>query len=485
MQTNLWRGPGRAFFLCILMAAAPLWAAAPEYRVLWVDLFHAGLRSQKEADTMLETAHKAGYNTIVIEVRKACDAYYDSQMEPKNPAVQAGFDPLHYITTRAHQFSPRMDVHAWLVTYRARIRGDSLWKSPDHVFQKHPEWLSQKQDGGKSAPNDTWFLDPGVPQVIDYNLLVVRDILSRYDVDGIVFDYIRYPDSEGMGNLWGYNPIALKRFHKLYGRSGTPKHNDPEFSEFRRRQISDHMRKIYAHVRAWRPHVKVGAATITWGSIGTNFGQTSAYAQIMQDWPTMATDGWLDVIMPMNYKRESNARQAKDHRDWAAFLANVARQSGRAGINIVDGENLNSLNDVIAQIRATRNLPGLAGISTYAYAEPRLGSPRTPDTEFFDAIKKEFFSEPAAVPDSPWLSRPTTGLIKGVVARGGEPVDGATVTLGNRTTHTDGTGFYAFNHVPPGNHRVSASMDMTDLGQVTVAVKAGGVAEAPIASKKD
>jgi len=487
--TTTCRGAGRAFLLlCLAMLALALSpsaarAAKPEYRVLWVDLFHDGLRSQAEADTMLEIARSSGYNTIVIEVRKACDAYYNSQMEPRNPAVQKGFDPLAYIIQQAHGGSPRLQVFTWLVTYRARISGDSMWKNPNHVFQQHPDWLSQKKGGGKSGSADTWFLDPGVPQVIDYNLLVVRDILAHYDVDGIVFDYIRYPESDGRGNEWGYNPIAVARFNKLYGHTGQPATNDPEFSEFRRRQIYDHMRKIYAHVRAWRPNVKVGAATITWGSLGSDFRQTSAYAEIMQDWPTMTLDGWLDVVLPMNYKREDNARQAQDHRDWARFLGQLSERSGRFGVNIVDGETLNSLQGILAQISATRNLPGIDGISTYAYAEPRVGSGRVPDRDFFAAIRKNVFPDNAVPPDATWLTRPTQGLIKGVVARDGKPVDGATVTVAGRTTHTDGTGFYAFARMDPGNYRVTAQTGSTDLGAVDVSVKAGQVAEAPISGK--
>ncbi len=482
MLTNSSRGAGRLLLLLCVLVFAQVACAKDEYRVLWVDLFHAGLRSQAEADTMLKTARDAGYNTVVIEVRKACDAYYESSIEPKNPEVQAGFDPLAYIIEQAHR-APRMEVHAWLVTYRARISGDSMWKNPAHVFQQHPEWISEKSNGTKVGPNSTYFLDPGVPQVTDYNLTVVRDILSRYDVDGITFDYLRYPDYDGAGNEWGYNPIALARFNKLYGRTGKPSASDPQFSEFRRKQISDHTRKIYAHVRAWRPRVKIGAATITWGGLSENFKGSSAYSNIMQDWETMALEGWLDVIMPMNYKREAVATQARDHREWAHFLADLSERSGRAGVNIVDGEELNSLSGILTQISATRFLPGMDGIATYAYAEPRASSGKIPDLEFFNTIRRDVFTGWANVPEATWLTRPAEGLIKGVVSKDGLPVDGATVQLGNRSTRTDGTGFYAFARVQPGNQTVTAQNGDGAIGTIKVTVQAGKVAEAPIGSK--
>ena len=482
MLTIFTRGAGRVLLLLSLFLFAQSVHAKPEYRVLWVDVFHSGLRSKTEADTMLSTARKAGYNTIVVEVRKACDAYYNSGVEPKSRSVDSGFDPLAYIIQQAHQ-APRMDVYTWLVTYRAKISGDSSYKDPRHVVQQHPEWLSRQRDGDKTGHADTCYLDPGVPQVIDYNLTVVRDILSRYDVDGIVFDYIRYPESEGSGNQWGYNSIAIDRFNRLYNKTGKPDANDADFNDFRRRQIYDQVRKVYAHVRAWRPRVKIGAATITWGGLNGNFHQSSAYSEIFQDWESMALDGWLDVVLPMNYKRENVSSQAQDHREWAAFLGNLSSRSGRAGINIVDGEGLNSVSDILTQISATRNLPGIDGIATYAYAEPYRGSGSVPDMSFFHTIESKVFTGWADVPEATWLTRPSEGLVKGVVSVGGKPVDGAVVKVGNRSTYTDGTGFYAFAHVPPGNQQVFAEGRDGVIGSVTVTVQAGQVAEAPIVHK--
>lgn len=82
---TIWsRGAGRLFFLFATAILCHAGFAKAEYRALWVDVFHPGLRSKAEADVMLKTARDAGYNTIIIEVRKACDAFYNSTMEPKN-----------------------------------------------------------------------------------------------------------------------------------------------------------------------------------------------------------------------------------------------------------------------------------------------------------------------------------------------------------------------------------------------------------------
>lgn len=479
-----------AFLLFLLFCAGSLSGKSPEYRALWVDVFHKGLRSREEADTLLSTARAANYNTLIIQVRKACDAYYNGTVEPKNPRVETGFDPLEYIVEKAHnprRGEQRLEVHAWLVAYRARIPNDDLWKDPRHVFQQHPEWLSVTEKGNREDSGSNrgrYYLDPGVPGVIDYNLNVVRDILSRYDVDGIHFDYIRYPESSSGLSQWGYNPIAISRFNTLYGKSGKPKVSDPDFAEFRRQQIYDQVRKTYAHVRAWRPRVKVSIAAIVWGDVARGYERTDAWGGIFQDWRGMANDGFLDLIIPMNYKRERVPSQAKAHRNWANYLGDIARQSGRFGINGVDGEELNVLEGVVAQMNDTRSLPGIAGLATYCYAQPRAGSAKrpTPDPEFFQTIREKVYPQPAAIPEAKWLTQPRDGMIKGIVTRGGKPADGATVRLDQQVTRTDGTGFYAFARVGTGVQTLRAEDREASLGSRSVTVTAGGVAECPLGS---
>lgn len=479
-----------ALLLLLLFVFAPQFvhaaAGSPEYRMLWVDIFHAGFRTAGEIDAMLDTARLGNYNAVVVEARKACDAFYNSKIEPKNQAIASGFDPLRYLIDRAHApGAQRIEVHAWLVTYRARMPNDDTWRNPRHVFQRHPEWLSQKSDGKKEGSGDQtgrYYLDPGVPQVIDYTLEVVRDLLTNYDVDGIMFDYIRYPEPEGGANKWGYNPIAIERFNRLYGRSGKPDPGDPQFAEFRRAQVTHLVRKIYAHLRAWRPKVKVGAATIAWGSIDRGFERSDAYTTIFQDWPRIAQLGYVDIISPMNYKRERIAAQAADHRKWARFIGALGQNSGRFAVNMVDGETLNDLSGIVAQVSATRDMPGIAGIGSYSYAETRRERTKVPDIEFFQTMRSKFFSSPAPVPEATWLTRPAHGLIKGIVTQDRRPADGARVTVGSQSTQCDGTGFYAFTRVAPGTHTVQVDTG-SGKGSIEVTVRAGQVAEAPVAVK--
>ena len=472
--------------LCLALAFSCLAVHADgEYRMLWVDAYRHGFRTPQDVDMLLNVARTVNYNAVVVEVRKVCDAFYNSSVEPKSRTIDAAFDPLAYLIRRAHDTTGgnrRIEVHAWLVTYRCRVPNDDTWRDPRHVFQRHPDWLSQMRDGSQSEAKNSeragWFhLDPGVPQVVDHIVEVVRDLLSNYDVDGITFDYLRYPESKGGGNQWGYNPTAVARFNTLYGRTGRPAADDPQFCEFRRQQIRFLLRKVYAHVRAWRPLVKVSAALIAWGGVANGFENTDAYGIVMQDWLSMAQAGFLDIMLPMNYKRESVASQAVDFRGWTQFLAAVARQTGRFGVNVVDGESLNTLDGVLAQVRVTRNTAGLAGVSTYSYGDCRKDTTGIPDAVFYNAVRKQLFPTPAPVPEPIWLTRPTEGWVKGVVASGNRVIDGAVVRIGNQCALTDGSGFYAFARVRPGTYRLRVEYSGRVLAEEVVDIQAGKVVD--------
>src|SRR5437016_3399661 len=92
----------RALLIVALFALSPAARARDEYRVLWVDVFHAGLRTPSEIDTMIQTARAANYNAVFVQVRKACDSYYNSSVEPKSEKIDPQFDPLAYCIQRAH-----------------------------------------------------------------------------------------------------------------------------------------------------------------------------------------------------------------------------------------------------------------------------------------------------------------------------------------------------------------------------------------------
>lgn len=477
---------GAAVVACFLLASAGLgfWPfKSAEYRGLWVDAFSPGFRTPAEVEALVQTARDYNYNALFVEVRKMCDAYYNSHIEPKSPDVKPrDFDPLGYMIELCHNTSggkQYIEVHAWLVAYRAKIKGYDIpeWE-PKHILLRHPEWLS-KDYNGQNEFNDRQFLDQAIPGVIDYTTDVVMDIVKYYDVDGIQFDYIRYAEvMDNNANAWGYHPIAIERFNRLYHRTGIPEPNVPEWSEFRRQQLADLLRKVYANIKAVRPRVKLSAATITWGGID-DFRFSASYVNTLQDWVGWMDGHLLDLNCLMNYKREHNGEQRAQYRDWARLAAET--KNDRHAI-IGHGAYMNSIEGSIEQIKAVRKIRGLDGILTYCYAGTNKDN-RSPEA-FFSTIKKKLFKREAKIPEAKWLTKPKVGIVMGTVSAGDERVDGAVVDIDAQRVKTDGTGFYAVFDLEPARYQIRASMPGLGTAEDLVTIEKGKVTKLNMGLKK-
>ena len=88
--------------------------AAPELRALWVDAFHAGIRSPEEAALLVADAKRIHINTLIVQVRRRGDALYTGGLEPPldDANYNPSFDALAHIVERAH--AAGLQVHAWI-----------------------------------------------------------------------------------------------------------------------------------------------------------------------------------------------------------------------------------------------------------------------------------------------------------------------------------------------------------------------------------
>lgn len=334
-----------------------------QYRALWVDAFHDGIKNPRQADQLIKRAQRAHLNTLLVQVRPHGDAYFRRGVEPATDDIDVpagSFDPLAYIIRRAHNANPPLEVHAWLNTFY-------VGKSSE-VYQLHgAEWGNRTYAGDAGG-----FLDPGVPAVRDYTREVFMQVVRDYSVDGIHMDFVRYPD----GGDWGYSQIALDRFNQATGGTGKPKPDDPAWEQWRRDQVTAFVRDLHSDVAASWPRVKLSGALIAYGKgpeSDDEWRRSRTYTEVYQDWATWFARGYLDLGLPMNYDRDSSPRQQGWFRAWTAWeKAHLA--DGRLLIGI--GAFLNYPEDTIAQIRAALeptsqgNRP--AGIALYSYASTSL-----------------------------------------------------------------------------------------------------------------
>ncbi|MEF2277322.1 family 10 glycosylhydrolase [Deinococcus sp. YIM 134068] len=475
-------------------APAPIPANAPlELRGLWVDAFGPGLKTPAEVDQLIADARAMNVNVLFAQVGRRGDCYcLKAAMPPTDdPAVLAGFDPLADLITKGH--AAGLQVHAWIIT-------TAIWNSttpptsPAHAFNAHgpdkagrDNWMMVKADATLKAGND-WLLDPGHPDAAEYIKDMYVSVVQNYDVDGIQFDRVRYPDFNPVGgpSQWGYNETALARFRAETGATGTPAPEDRAWSEWRRTQITNLVRDTALAVKAVKPDVSVNAATITY-TVGPTtddaFTTTRTYNEVLQDWLTWVREGYLDLNVMMNYKRDFVPEQAGWFNTWAAYAAGLKVRS--PGVGQVSGASiyLNDQDSTLDQIRKARTL-GL-GWAGYSYRTPDAdvnAGKRTTAEVLPELIAR--IAGPGGPFETParWTRPDPSALraLRGTLTTAGTaPLGGRTVRLLGESgeevarTTTNGVGGYGFLRVPERAVRV-------EVGGVTgelVTAEAGRVTE--------
>lgn len=481
-----------ALFLLLLFSPSTLRAQdPPELRAVWVDAFHEGIRTAKEADEVVAAARRANLNTLIVQVRRRGDALYTKGVEPPldDPAYDPSFDALAYIVDAAHRAG--LEVHAW-VNAMPVWRDEAPPKDARHVFNQHGpsapgdrNWLTSSPTGDHKFPVG-YFLDPGHPAAAAYLADIYLNIVRNYAVDGIHFDYVRYPETDERlprGAGVGYNATNLARFRRATGRTDTPAPDDDEWTEWRREQVTNLVRRVSIEARAINPRIKISAALIPWGQPPTNetdFETVAPMQRIFQNWHAWLQDGLLDLGIPMNYASETDDRVRGWFDGWMRW--EKRHQHGRQ-LAVGLGAYRNTPAHTLAQIARARTEDGghIAGVSFFSYAVPTLPAAVKPGTDLpavpvSGSNRLAFlaegiqgtpgaFARPASVPAMPWIENPDRGWIAGTVAAR-EPGENDTVEVaivrrrywpfGNKTTvRTDGNGYFGVAGLKPGRYEVS------------------------------
>jgi len=205
---------------------------------------------------------------------------------PRSPTVSEKGDQIELCLAACKKYG--IECHVWKVNYNMGWATDSAF-----VAQKKAEGRTQVNYDG--APNDRW-LCPSHPENQKLEIESMLEIARKYDVDGLHFDYIRYPDREGC-----FCPGCRARFEAAIERKVTTwpadVRNDPDLAskwlDFRRQQITTVVAGVVERAKQIRPGIKISAAVFpNWLTDRDSVGQ---------DWELWCRQGYLDFVCPMDY----------------------------------------------------------------------------------------------------------------------------------------------------------------------------------------
>lgn len=352
-------------------------------------------QQKQEYIDLLNMHQSIGMNAVVMQIRPTADAFYPSQYAPwshwltgkqgQNP----GYDPLAFMIEETHKRN--MEFHAWFNPYRVSVTSDWSGLAPDHPARLHPDWVMEYK--GKL------YFDPGNPEVIDYIIKSVMEVVEKYDIDAVHFDDYFYPNQFDGPN---YPDQAT---YEKYGKRNYP--ND--INAWRRNNVDTLIKTLSQKIKEKKSYVKFGISPFgVWrnksadskGS-NTSAGQPS-YDNLHADVRKWVLNGWIDYVAPQIYWNFGFTPAAYEElvKWWSDLIRENNAQTqlyiGHADYKVYENENFIDPYEIPNQLKFNLNYKEVMG-SIHFTTRDLVNKPQ------LRQMIKDSYRYPALVPTMPWL----------------------------------------------------------------------------------
>ena len=315
----------------------------------------------------IQRVKNAGIDTIFLETYFHGKTIYPSQVMKDYGATEQyehfkGFDPLAVWLKEAHKRD--IKVHIWFETFYAG--NANINYTPHSIIAMHPEWGNRmRKDADALQPtrsqseHNGYFLDPANPLVQDFVMKLIKEVTTKYKVDGLNLDYIRYPQivSVTEDTSWGYTEYARREFKALYNVDPVDiRVSDPmwlTWSNYRRGKITQMVKKVHDYCK--QRNLYLTAVVFP--------NRLSALNTKMQDWKTWSDNHYVNGLTPLFLTCDSKTANS--------MMQDVLRATSSAKTDIYAGLFVTFMGgaeeDLIRQIHEARKL-NTKGVIIFDYA---------------------------------------------------------------------------------------------------------------------
>lgn len=265
----------------------------------WPSSTSSTTAQKNEMVKYLDVLQKNNFNAVYFQVRTMSDAFYKSSYEPWSSYLTGtrgkdpGWDPLAFVVEECHKRG--MECHAWVNPYRFST-GSNWSTAQDQALKSAGMLLAYTKSDGKT----TTILNPGLESVRKRIVDVCKEIISNYDVDGLVFDDYFYPE--------GIPVTSSAGDYDLWQKSGA----SMTFGDWRRNNVNQMVADVYKMVQQQKPYVRFGispaGAACTSAAVAAKHGIDRCpvasdwqYDGIFSDPVTWLEAGTVDYISPQLY----------------------------------------------------------------------------------------------------------------------------------------------------------------------------------------
>jgi uncharacterized lipoprotein YddW (UPF0748 family) len=323
-------------------------------------------------------------------VRPQADALYKSSLEPwsyfltgkQGEAPNPYYDPLEFWIEEAHNRG--IELHVWLNPYRAHHK-DGAAITEHSIVKTKPELAVFLKEG-------YWWLDPAQKGTQDHSAAVVRDLVKRYDIDGVHFDDYFYPYPSYNLNEDFPDSTSWNAYKKGGGKLSR--------GDWRRESVNIFIERVYREIKAEKPHVKFGLSPF--GIWRPGYPETIAgfdqYDQLYADAKLWLNKGWIDYFTPQLYWPVNRASTS-----FPVLLGWWAGENTQGrhlwpGISVNRDTIYKNVDETINQIMISRGMtPQSKGVVHWSISSD------VKNTKLAEELLAGPYNKKALVPASKWL----------------------------------------------------------------------------------
>jgi uncharacterized lipoprotein YddW (UPF0748 family) len=305
-------------------------------------------QQQKEAIVLLDLLKSLNFNAAILQIRPQADALYKSEIEPwsyfltgeQGKAPNPYYDPLEFWVEAAHDRG--MELHVWLNPYRAHhLSGKEI--SDKSIVKTNPSLVVKLKDG-------QYWMDPSLKGVQDLSTAVVKDIVKRYDIDGVHFDDYFYPYDSYNGGADFPDDVSWAAYQKTGGKLSR--------GDWRRESVNKFIERVYKEIKKDKKYVKFGLSPFGIWRPGypASIEGYDQYDKLYADAKLWLNKGWIDYFTPQLYWKVNQYPQS-----FPVLLSwwQSENTKGRhlwPGMSISLGGDDKNVDEVINQIMITRGI---------------------------------------------------------------------------------------------------------------------------------
>ena len=275
------------------------------------------LSSRRQIERLIDFSKQAQIDILFVQIYRSNEAWFASTIADSSPYEASlelvGEDPLRLLISKAHAAGIR--VYAWLncLSLGNNKNARLLKKYGPDILTRN---LKDKAKIEDYKIDSQYFLEPGDLRVRRELSGIVGEILRAYpELDGILFDYVRYPDPQPD---YGHTQMNRERFQQATGRRVVEK-NDAAWKDWKRRQVTEVLEGLTAAAHALRPQIRVAATGCA--------PCVRALEEAFQDWPSWLDQGLVDFVVFMSY--------SSDPEEFAGFIAGAKKETQDLGKTMI------------------------------------------------------------------------------------------------------------------------------------------------------